>query len=190
MLRARSLLSATVSYLLGSVVAGVVYSRLRGDDIRERDLPGGSGTYRQYGRAAALGVTGADIAKGALAAALARRLDPETAWVGAGGVVLGHCYPAYFGGRGGGGIAPLLGALGVLAPRTLLATLALAGAVMPLYRRYGQPRVGLNVIPATTALVLPPAWWLAGRWGGRRALLAGGAVMALRGAHLLRRGRA
>ena len=43
-----------VSYLLGSVVMGILYSRLRGDDIRSRDLPGGSGTFRQYGRQAAV----------------------------------------------------------------------------------------------------------------------------------------
>ena len=49
-----AVLVAALSYLLGSVVMGVLYSRARGADIRERDLPGGSGTYRQYGLGAAL----------------------------------------------------------------------------------------------------------------------------------------
>jgi len=176
-----------VCYLLGSLVAGVLYSRLRGEDIRARDLPGGSGTYRQYGLAAAVGVSLFDILKGAAAALLAGALAPGHAWVGALGVVLGHCYPLFFRFRGGGGVAPLLGALLVAAPLTLAGTLLAALAVIPLYRRTLQPRVGLNAIPAAAAVAVPLGGLLALRYGGLPDLLAGGAAMAVRAADLLAR---
>lgn len=174
-----------VSYLLGSLVAGVLYSRARGEDIRGRDLPGGSGTYRQYGRRAALLVTALDILKGALAAALAQVLIPGATWIAVLGVVLGHCYPVYFRFQGGGGIAPLLGALLVAAPLTLLGTLGAALLVIPLYRQVLQPRLKLNAVPVATVVAVPVGLLLATRFGGLSDLLAGGAVMGLRAAHLL-----
>ncbi|WP_221090148.1 glycerol-3-phosphate acyltransferase [Deinococcus aquaedulcis] len=184
---AAPVLVALAAYLLGSLVAGVLYSRAQGADIRDRDLPGGSGTFRQYGRRAAILVTALDIAKGALAALLARALAPEWGWLAMGAVVAGHCYPLFFGFRGGGGIAPLLGALLVLAPVTLLGTLGTALLFIPLYRATLQRRVGLNAVPAATVVALPVGLLLATRYGGLGELLAGGVVMAVRSAHLLAR---
>lgn len=176
-----------LSYLLGSLVAGVLYSRARGEDIRTRDLPGGSGTYRQYGRGAAVLVSVLDIAKGALAAGLARWLAPEWGTLAMLGVVAGHCYPLYFRFQGGGGIAPLLGALLVLAPLTLAGMLAAALAVIPVYRATLQGRVGLNAVPFAALVTVPLGLVLAARFGGLGALLAGGGVMAVRAVHLLLR---
>lgn len=178
---------AVLSYLLGSLVAGVLYSRARGEDIRGRDLPGGSGTYRQYGRRAALLVTGLDILKGVLAALLARALTPDATWIALLGVVLGHCYPLFFRFQGGGGIAPLLGGLLVVAPLTLSGTLLAALLSIPLYRATLQPRLKLNAVPVATVIALPVGLLLATRFGGLPDLLAGGAVMGLRAAHLLAR---
>lgn len=180
-----TLLVLALSYLLGSLVAGVLYSRAQGEDIRDRDLPGGSGTFRQYGPRAALLVGGLDVLKGVAAGLLARALLPEATWVGTLGVVLGHCYPVFFRFRGGGGIAPLLGALAVTAPVTLGSSLLAALVLIPLYRATWQRRVGLNAVPVATALALPLGLWLATRTGGLADLLAGGGVMALRAAHLL-----
>lgn len=178
-------LVALLSYLLGSLVAGVLYSRARGDDIRRRDLPGGSGTYRQYGRNAAILVTAADILKGVLAALLARWLAPEHTWLATLGVVLGHCYPLYFRLNGGGGIAPFLGALLITAPWTLLALLGVALPLIPLYRATLQTRLKLNAVPFATAVAVPVGLLIAARTGGVPDLIAGGAAMAVRAAHLL-----
>ncbi|MBB5235601.1 glycerol-3-phosphate acyltransferase [Deinococcus budaensis] len=178
-----------VSYLLGSLVGGVLYSRARGEDIRTRDLPGGSGTYRQYGPGAALAVTLFDVLKGVAAALLAGALLPGQTWVAALGVVLGHCYPVWFRFRGGGGIAPLLGALLVAAPVTLAGMLLSALLVIPLYRARLQARVGLNAVPVATAVAVPLGALLALRFGGLPDLLAGGAAMAVRAAHLLAQGK-
>lgn len=180
-----ALLIFTVSYLLGSLVAGILYSRQRGDDIRSRDLPGGSGTFRQYGRQAAILVTALDILKGAAAAALARWLAPDLLWLAVGGVVLGHCYPLFFHFRGGGGIAPFLGGMLLAAPWTILGTLALALIIIPVYRATLQQHLKLNAIPFATAVVVPVGALIASRYGGLNAFLAGSAAMAIRAIHLL-----
>ncbi|WP_029478015.1 glycerol-3-phosphate acyltransferase [Deinococcus frigens] len=179
------LLVALLSYLLGSLVTGVLYSRARGADIRGRDLPGGSGTYRQFGRSAAMLVTAGDILKGMLAVLLARALTPELTWLATLAVVLGHCYPVFFRFRGGSGIAPFMGALLVAAPLALLGTLAVALALIPLYRATLQPRLKLNAVPFATAVAMPLALLLGLRYGGLSDVLAGGAAMALRAVHLL-----
>ncbi|MFC3832173.1 MULTISPECIES: glycerol-3-phosphate acyltransferase [Deinococcus] len=179
------LLVFAVSYLLGSLVAGVLYSRRRGEDIRGRDLPGGSGTYRQYGVGAAVLVTVLDIVKGAVAAGVGLILAPEATWVAMLGVVLGHCYPLYFRFQGGGGIAPLLGALLVAAPLTLAGMVGTGLLLIPLYRATLQSRVNLNAVPFATAVAVPVGLLLATRYGGLSDLLAGGAAMAVRAAHLL-----
>lgn len=174
-----------LSYLLGSLVAGIIYSRRRGDDIRGRDLPGGSGTFRQYGRQAAIVVSVLDILKGVLAGLLALWLAPDWLWVAALGAVLGHCYPVFFRFQGGGGIAPYLGVMLVAAPLTILATVALALALIPLYKATLQPALKLNAIPFVTAVSVPVGLLIASRLGGTAPFLAGGAAMLLRAAHLL-----
>lgn len=180
-------LVALASFLLGSLVAGVLYSRFLGADIRDRDLPGASGTYRQHGLAAALGVTAFDMSKAVAAVLLARALTPDFTWVATLFVILGHCYPAFFRFRGGGGIAPLMGALLVTGPLTLAGMLAFGLAIMGPYKAKWQRRVGLNAVPFATALAVPVGVLIAARYGGLPDLLAGGAAMAVRAVHLLAR---
>jgi len=175
-----------LAYLLGSLSFGIIYSRLRGTDVRTQDLPGGSGIYRSYGLGPAITVVILDVLKGALAAYAAQRLTPGWEWTAVFAVVTGHNYPIYFRFNGGGGIAPFIGALAVTAPLTITATLAVALTFMPLYKRFLQVRIGLNVIPATAAVALPIGLLIAARTGGWRDLLAGAVAMAVRAAHLLK----
>lgn len=179
------LLVGLMAYGLGSVLGGVLYSRRLGADIRERDLPGGSGTYRQYGLWAAVGVAGFDMFKGAAAIAIAHALAPEATWVATLGVVLGHCYPIFHGLRGGGGIAPLIGALALAAPKMLLPTLALALLCIPLYKATLQKIIKLNAIPFVAALAVPVGLYLGARYGGWQDMLAGGGAMLVRAIHML-----
>lgn len=180
-------LTALLAYLLGSLSFGILYSRARGGDVRDRDMPGGSGIYRQYGLAAALLVVALDIGKGALAASLALALAPDWTWLAVFAVVLGHNYPVFFRFDGGGGIAPLIGALLVVTPLPTIVTLAVAFSLMPLYKRFLQSRLRLNVIPVATALALPVGMLVAARQGGLPDLFAGALAMAVRAVHLLRR---
>ncbi|GAA4009210.1 glycerol-3-phosphate acyltransferase [Deinococcus rubellus] len=173
------------AYLLGSVVFGVIYSHLRGDEVRGRDMPGGSGMFRQYGLGPALTISALDILKGVLAAYLAVRFAPGWAWAAMFLVIIGHCYPVFFRFNGGGGIAPMLGAMLVIAPKTLLLMILLSLIVMPLYKSTIQKKVGLNVIPFMSAVVLPisvvASLWL----GGTLALIAATLGMAARSVQLL-----
>ncbi|WP_261664481.1 glycerol-3-phosphate acyltransferase [Deinococcus sp. Marseille-Q6407] len=187
------LLVSLLSLLLGSLVAGVLYSHWRGQDIRRADLPGGSGTWRQYGPAAGIGVALFDGLKGTLAVYLAGQLMPQDPQLGAAlatfFVVLGHCYPPLFGFRGGGGIATLIGALALAAPQALLGALVATAIFMPLYKLLLQRYVHINVVPVTAGAVVPVALWLSWREGGFWATLLGVLVMGVRAAHMVLQSR-
>lgn len=174
-----------LSYLLGSLIFGLIYSRLQGQDIRDKDLPGASGTWRQYGRGPAIIVTLLDMAKGAAAIALAGWLAPGWEWLAMGGVVAGHCYPLYFRFDGGGGLAPFGGALLAHAPLTFLGVLVMIAVLVPLYRATLQPRLKLNAVPAVSIVLLPLAVWLGTATGGWQAIIAAGVVMLVRALHML-----
>ncbi|UQN07640.1 glycerol-3-phosphate acyltransferase [Deinococcus sp. QL22] len=178
-------LIAAFAYLLGSLVAGILYSRALGQDIRDRDLPGGSGTVRQYGRWAGIAVTLADTAKGLAAVWLTQLVAPEWTAVAAFFVVLGHCYPVFFGFRGGVGIGPFMGALLAVAPVTILGIVGMGLVIMPLYKATLQQRLKLNAVPFATVIVLPLGVLLALRYGGLPELLAGAAAMTIRTVHLM-----
>lgn len=186
-----ALLVLLLSYLLGSLVFGVLYSRLRGRDIRDADLPGGSGTYRQYGLWAAIGVTALDILKGVLAVVVTRRLAPGLEWLATLGVTLGHCYPAFFRLSGGGGVAPFTGAFAAAAPLAALPTYLLTLLTIPLYRATLQPRLKLNAapvnaVPVASGLMLPIGVGFSLLFSqGLASFLAGAAVLVVRALHML-----
>ena len=175
-----------LSYLLGSVVFGVLYSRLRGRDIREADLPGGSGTYRQYGLWPAIIVTAMDIGKGILASVVTHYFAPQYTWLAVAGVTLGHCYPVFFRFSGGGGIAPFNGAFMGAAPLTATPTFIVTLLIIPIYKATLQKRLKLNAIPfaAVCMLVVGTVFSLL-LHKGLAEFLAGGAVMAARAVHML-----
>jgi len=119
------LLKAALAYLLGSIVGSLVIGRLRGVDIRTLGSgnAGATNALRTQGKAVGLTVLVIDLAKGWLATAwLAHATLPVIlpaapalqAWsvpVCALAVMLGHVYPAWFGFRGGKGVATLVGVL-------------------------------------------------------------------------------
>jgi acyl phosphate:glycerol-3-phosphate acyltransferase len=131
------LLKVGLSYLLGSLVGGLLIGRLRGGvDIRRLGSgnAGGTNALRTQGKAFAFWVMVIDIGKGWIAT---RVLAPfaipggpggmavaqSTAWsaVACGvAVMLGHIYPLWYGFRGGKGVATLVGAVLGLGPALLL----------------------------------------------------------------------
>ena len=114
-----------LSYLLGSIMGGLVVGRLRGGvDIRELGSgnAGGTNALRTQGKAFALWVMLIDVGKAwvavllvAPASAAALGADPlppdATALACGAAAVAGHVWPVYFGFRGGKGAATLLGTL-------------------------------------------------------------------------------
>jgi len=120
------LLKAGLSYLLGSIVGGLIVGRLRGGvDIRTLGSgnPGGTNALRTRGKSFAFCVLLIDIGKGwiatrVLAAWTLAGIDPAPpqwrVWIVAAcgiAVMLGHVYPLWYGFRGGKGVATLVGAV-------------------------------------------------------------------------------
>lgn len=157
------LLKAALAYLLGSIVGSLVIGRLRGVDIRTLGSgnAGATNALRTQGKAVGLTVLVIDLAKGWFATAcLAHATLPVIlpaapsleAWsvpVCALAVMLGHVYPAWFGLRGGKGVATLVGVLlGISA--TLVEAFLLTFLVAVMLFGY----VGLGSMLATLAVAL------------------------------------
>jgi glycerol-3-phosphate acyltransferase PlsY len=138
-------LKVFAAYLLGSVNGSLALGRLRHFDIRSEGSgnAGGTNALRTHGKFFAFGVVLIDVLKSVVAVAWLPHVGPAPGdalpWLqvacGAAAVV-GHCYPAFFGFRGGKGMATLLGAYAILAPVVLLIvvlawmlTLAISGYV-------------------------------------------------------------
>lgn len=119
-----------VAYLLGSLSGSLLIGRLRGIDIRKSGSgnAGGTNALRVAGWRFALGVVVIDVGKGALAALLGLypiagasvtpfAFEPiAIAAVCSLAAVIGHCWPVFFGFRGGKGAGTAVGAVLVLAP--------------------------------------------------------------------------
>jgi glycerol-3-phosphate acyltransferase PlsY len=163
------------SYLLGAVPSGYLLYRLRArGDIRSQGSgnTGATNVLRLQGWKAALPVALFDVLKGALPPFLALRLfqDEKLALASAFLAVLGHCYPAYIGFRGGKGVATTIGALLVLGWwQPLAAALAVFLATLAATRF-----VSLGSVLA--ALSLPAS---AAIFGRGRAFLAWGLAVAV-----------
>ncbi len=169
-----------LAYLLGSLVGGLLFF----PEVRERDLPGGSGVFRRKGPWAALVVVLFDLGKGVLAALLT---PPELRPFAGAALVAGHNWPLCFRFRGGGGIAPSLGFfLAWLPEETLWAAalgLGVAGAYHLLY--WGRRRKGVYPIPFGAMFGYLALFLLAPPEGRLGALWVAG-VVALRGLQILR----
>jgi glycerol-3-phosphate acyltransferase PlsY len=134
------ILKVALSYLQGSIVGSLLLGKLRGVDIRKMASgnAGATNALRTQGKAFAFGVLFIDIFKGWVAT---RVIAPLTLFgaadaAGAGGTLawaaavcgiacmLGHVYPAFYGFRGGKGVATLVGVVLGLDPSLLVPVLA------------------------------------------------------------------
>lgn len=102
-----------IGYLLGSINPAIVYSRLKGRDIRTLGSgnAGATNTLRNFGKKAALTVTLCDILKCAAAVTAAAAVSGFFAHealtaklLAATGCILGHNFPLYFSFKGGKGV--------------------------------------------------------------------------------------
>lgn len=153
------LIAATVvSYLLGSLSGSLLIGRLRGVDIRRAGSgnAGGTNALRTQGWRFALGVVLIDVGKGAAAAWLgvhagAAAPAPFDSAYAQGALcgfsaVVGHCWPVFFGFRGGKGAATAVGAVLVLTPVFVLPMIAVWALVL-----IATGYVGLATICAAAA---------------------------------------
>ncbi len=165
------LLKIALSYLLGSVSGSMIVGSLRQVDIREKGSgnAGGTNAFRTQGFKFALFVVLIDIGKGFLAAWLLPQidlgtldtdisLDVQTLSCGL-AVVVGHCYPLWYGFRGGKGAATTVGALLFIHPLVVIPMITVWLSVLVL-----TGWVGLATILAAVTMV-PAFLWMDGTSG-------------------------
>lgn len=149
------------SYLLGSIPFGYILVKvIRGQDIRQSGS-GNIGATNVSRTSPALGILTLifDALKGLVAVAITRAAFPQhpiLTGVAALSAVVGHIFPVWLKFRGGKGVATGLGAFILLAPKALLAMVALFVGLVLAFRY-----VSLGSI---TAVALFPflAWLLDG----------------------------
>ena len=181
------IIKAIVSYLLGSIVGGLVVGRLRGGvDIRRMGSgnAGGTNALRTQGKGFAFWVLLIDIGKGWVAT----RVLPSSSLFAAGpvegsqldgwlgvvcgiAVILGHVYPLWYGFRGGKGVATLVGAALGLSPWMLIPMLVTWFVAVALFGF-----VGLASMLGALAVVVASA---VGPSGPNMPLLTFGVLSAL-----------
>ena len=137
-------LSAVVGYLIGSIQWGIVIARMtRGIDIRDYGT-GATGTtnvIRTSGAKAGAVAMLLDIAKGIVPVYIGLGLGhlfgvdakDDRAWAAAAGAfaaVVGHCWPLFYGFRGGKAVASGFGAALAMNPLASLAMLPLAAVIV------------------------------------------------------------
>ncbi len=129
------LLTAVLSYLLGSIPFGLILVRVfRGQDVRQT----GSGNIGATNVARSWPLLGLltlvlDALKGLAAVVLVRAIFPgrsELAAMAALFAIVGHIFPVWLKFRGGKGVATALGSLALLAPKATLVTLGVFVALV------------------------------------------------------------
>lgn len=123
------LIAGVFAYLLGSMSFGIIIPRLLGTsrDIRQEGSgnAGATNVLRTQGKLQGALVLLADLLKGVLAAAIGLSLAGVAGGGGAGiFAMLGHCFPVFFGFKGGKGVATGAGVVLVLLPKALLIMIA------------------------------------------------------------------
>lgn len=95
-------------YLLGSVSFSIIFSRLKGRDVREQGSgnAGATNMARSFGLGAGFLTLAGDFLKAVIVMAVARALEGDWGLM-AGGVacITGHCFPVFYHFRGGKGIS-------------------------------------------------------------------------------------
>jgi len=148
-----------IGYLAGSVPFAFLLARRAGIDVRFAGSGnvGAANVMRTTGTRRAILVMSLDVAKGALAVALALVVHAGVTLtaLAAAAAVVGHIYPVWLRFHGGKGVAVAAGVFAVLTP---IATALAAGLFLVIVwlTRY----VSLGSIAATVAL--PPAAWITG----------------------------
>lgn len=178
------LVTAVLSYLLGSIPFGVVITRALGlGDVRKIGSGniGATNVLRTGNKGAAAATLILDAAKGGVAVLIARAMVGEdAAQVAALAAFLGHLFPVWLGFKGGKGVATVLGILlalawpvGLLACATWLVTAAI-------WR--------ISSLAALAATGLAPGWLVFLDHGDMTVLAVGlGALVWVRHAANIRR---
>ena len=147
------ILSIIIGYLLGSIPTAYIVSRIRkGIDIRNvgSGNMGAANVIRQIGAHEGVFVGLIDVAKGAGAILIAQALNISDLWVFGTGfaALVGHNFPVFAGFKGGRGSATIIGIFFVLAPETILVTLAVVAIPFFTTRKFmAAIFIGFGLLP-------------------------------------------
>jgi glycerol-3-phosphate acyltransferase PlsY len=163
------LLSLTLAYLAGSINFAILISRqVKGIDIRSlgNENPGTANVGREVGRGWAALVFAGDLIKGLAPLILAKTFffpgdnyaDYFALLLTGMAAITGHCWPLYFGFRGGGGLATSIGIYMFFIPVEFFISLVLAFlAVLLFFRKQKYPLGQLTpmiFVPLAPVLVI------------------------------------
>jgi len=163
---AAMIVKIVLAYLLGSVSGSLLLGRFKRIDIRSLGSgnAGGTNAFRTQGLVFALGVVLIDVGKGFIAAwwiptldfgGSSAALDSNLLTMACGfAAVMGHCFPVWYGFRGGKGAATAIGALIVIEPWLLLplAVTWLVTLIMTGYVGLSTVFAGFSLVPASWAM--------------------------------------
>lgn len=172
-----------IGYLLGNVQSAILLGRLKGIDIRTQGSgnAGTTNTVRVLGKKSGAIVLLMDIAKTLIAILISRLLFKSVApsivitlYAGL-GVILGHSYPAFFGFKGGKGIAATAGLIiGIGNPIVFLILAAL------FFTCFGITHiVSLSSLLVTGSLPFVLILFYCNQPGGMEAMLLGFVIMGI-----------
>lgn len=164
------LAAAAAGYLLGTAPSADVAARLATSgpaDLRTAGTgnPGGANALVVLGRAWGYAVMAADMAKGAAACGVGRRLGGEAgAHVAGTAAVVGHCFPVWSGFRGGKGVAASVGQCMATFPVYVPFDLGLAWltATPQWSRRVGTRTLVATAVASTAWVGAAALWWRRG----------------------------
>ena len=177
--------AAVLGYLVGTAPSADVVCRLATGsegDLRSGGTknPGAANALVVLGKRWGYAVMAADIAKGAAACMAARRLAGDAgAHVAGPAAVVGHCFPAWNGFRGGKGVAVSMGQCLATFPVYVPVDLAVAGATVA--GKWRSRTFTTTVVASSVWVAAALLWWRRGwpnAWGPRpsAALPASAAV--------------
>jgi len=147
------ILSIIIGYLLGSIPTAYIVSRMRkGIDIRNvgSGNMGGANVMREIGTHEGVFVGLIDISKGAVAILIAQTLNISELWVFGTGfaALVGHNFPVFARFKGGRGSATIIGIFLVLAPKSILVTLAVVAIPFFTTRKFMAALfIGFGLLP-------------------------------------------
>ena len=129
---------ALISYLLGNINPAIVIGKIKGVDIRKEGSgnPGMTNAIRVMGVGAGIAVFVVDVLKAFVAVKIGFAVAGDAgAMVAFAAVVLGHCFPVFYGFKGGKGVASSFGAVLALNWQSALIVLAVAAVLFLIFRR-------------------------------------------------------
>ena len=151
----RFIIIGLAAYALGNINAAIILGKIKGIDIRKEGSgnAGMTNTIRVMGLGAGITVFIVDVLKAFIAVRIGYNFgDDLGAMVAFGAVVIGHCFPAVWGFKGGKGVAASFGAALALNWLSATAALIVAGVFFLITRR-------MSVASIFAAVAYPVAIW-------------------------------